>query len=201
MATEYTDVDRLVLGRWSDVMALFDAHEELQDRVEEVIDEVGQRLNRWLEERGYRLNTDSKTPSFYIGKDDWYHKRRNDWLVYFEIGAFAPFGFRRVKSDYPYAWLLTLNLEFLKMREPERIEFAKALRLEIGEAARNWAHKDADDAREPLGRYFTDIKDSDRIELIADPDKLFDFGRRACEDLLTLAGPIDRVLAKFRPKE
>jgi len=201
MATEYSDVDRLILDRWQDVMALIDAHVEVQDRVEEVVDEVGERLGRWLEDRGYTVNTESKGPSYYIGKDDWYHKRKDDFLIYFEIGAFAPVGFRKVKEDNPYAWLHTENLEFLKMKDPERVEFAKALRQELGDAAKSWANKNIDDADGPLGRYFTDIKNADRIELIADPDKLFDFGRKACEDLLTLAGPIDRVLAKFRPKE
>ena len=201
MAAEYTDVDRLILGRWQDVMALFDAHEELQDRVEEVVDEVGERLGRWLEERGCSVNSDSRVPSYFIGKDDWYHKRKDDWLVYFEIGAFAPFGFRKVKDDCPYAWLHTSNLEFLKMREPERVEFAKALRQEVGEVAKTWAHKDVDDAEQPLGRYLSDVKEADRVELIADPDKLFRFATTTCEELFKLSEPIDRVLAKFRPKE
>ena len=136
MATEYTDVDKLILGRWQDVMALFDAHEELQDRVEEVVEEVGERLGRWLDGRGYSIRTDSKTPVYIIGKDDWYHKRKDDWLVFFEIGGFAPFGFRKVKEDNPYAWLQTFNLEHLKLKDPERIEFARGLRQEIGDAAK-----------------------------------------------------------------
>jgi hypothetical protein len=182
-------------------MALFDAHEELQDRVEELVDGVGERLNRWLEDRGYEVNTDSKAPSFWIGKPDWYYRRKDDWTVAFEIGGFAPFGFRKVKEDQPFAWLHTSNLEFLKMREPERVEFAKALRQELGEGAKAWAHKDIDDAESPLGRYFTDIKEADRVELISDPDKLFEFAIKTCEELFTLGDPIDRMLARFRPKE
>lgn len=201
MATEYTDVDKLILGRWQDVMALFDAHEELQDRVEEVVEEVGERLGRWLDGRGYSIRTDSKTPVYVIGKDDWYHKRKDDWLVFFEIGGFAPFGFRKVKEDNPYAWLQTYNLEFLKIRDAERIEFAKGLRQEVGDAAKNWSHKNVDDADGPLGRYFTDIKEEGRVELIADADKLFDFATMAFGELQALADPIDSVLARFRPKE
>jgi len=82
------------------------------------------------------------------------------------------------------------NLEFLRMKEAERIDFARTLRQELGEVARNWAHKDVDDAESPLGRYFADISDHDWVGLIADPDKLFDFTTRACEELFTLAGPI-----------
>lgn len=201
MATEYTDVDRLILGRWQDVMALSEAHNELQDRVEETIDDVGNRLERWLEGRGYEVNSESKSPLFYVGKADWYNKRKEDWLVYFEIGGFAPFGFRKVREDHPYSWVHTENLEFVRMKEAERVDFARTLRQELGETAKNWAHKNVDEADAPLGRYFTDISDRDRVELIADPDKLFDFATRACEDLFTLADPIDRVLAKFRPKE
>ena len=201
MATEYTDVDKLILGRWQDVMALFDAHEELQDRVEEVVEEVGERLGKWLDGRGYMVETDSREPTFCIGKDDWYHKKKDCWVVYFEIGGFAPFGFRKVKEDNPYAWLQTFNLEHLKLKDADRIEFAKGLRQEIGDAARNWAHRNVDDATGPLGRYFTDIKEPDRVELIAQPDKLFDFATMAWGELLTLVDPIDRVLAKFKAKE
>jgi len=201
MATEYTDVDRLILGRWDDVMGLFDAHGELQDHVEEMIDEVGERLERWLEGRGYGVTSEGKAPAYYIAKDDWFVKRKDDYTVYFEIGGFAPRGYRKVKDDHPYAWLHTANLEFLRMRETERIEFAKALRQELGELAKNWAHEDVDDADSPLGRAFVDIKDADRVDLISDPDKLFEFATKACEELFALADPIDRVLARFRPKE
>jgi hypothetical protein len=201
MATEYTDVDRLVLDRWQDVMGLIEAHEELQDRVEVAIDGVGDRLERWLEERNYEINCDSKSPSFLLGKTAWNNKRKDDWIVYFEVGGFAPFGFRKVREDHPYAWLHTDNLALLRMKEPERVEFAKALRQELGDGAKAWADKNVDDADSPLGRYFTDIKEADRVELIADSDRLFEFATKACEELFTLSEPIDRVLAKFRPKE
>jgi len=201
MATEYTDVDRLILGRWQDVMGLFEAHEELQDRVEEVIEDVRSRLGRWLEGRGYEVTSDPKSPSFFLGKADWYHKRKDDWSVYFEVGGFAPFGFRKVREDHPFAWFHTANLEFLHMKEAERVDFARALRQELGDVAKAWADNEVDDTESPLGRYFRDVKDADRVELIADPDKLFEFATKACEELFTLADPIDRVLAKFRPKE
>lgn len=201
MATEYTDLDRLMLDRWQDVMALFEAHEELQDRAEEVIDDVGNRLGRRLDERGYEVISDSKSASFLIGKADWHHKRKDDWIVYFEVGAFAPLGFRKVTDDHPYAWLHTDNLAFLRMKEPERIDFARALRLELGETAKAWADDEVDDADLPLGRYFTNVTDADRVLLIADPDKLLEFATMACEELFTLTAPIDRVIAKFRPKE
>jgi hypothetical protein len=201
MATEYTDVDRLILGRWQDVMGLLEAHEELQDRMEEVIDDVGNRLERWLEERGYEVKSESKAPSFWVGKANWFNRRKDDWAICFEIGGFAPFGFRKVREDHPFSWLHTGNLEFLRMKEAERIDFARALRQELGDVAKNWAHKNVDEADAPLGRYFTEISDRDRVELIADPDKLFEFATKACEELLTLTEPIDRVLARFRPKE
>jgi hypothetical protein len=201
MATEYTDVDRLILERWQDVVALADAHEELQDRVEEVIEAVGERLERWLEERDYEIRTDTKSPSFWFGRTAWNNKRRDDWIVYFEIGGFAPLGFRKVRDEHPYAWFHTDNLAYLRMKEPERVEFAKALRQELGVTARDWANKEVDDADQPLGRYFTDIKEAERVELIADSDRLYDFAMKACEELFTLVEPIDRVLAKFRQKE
>jgi hypothetical protein len=202
MATEYTDVDRLILSRWNDVMGLFEAHEELQDRIEEVIDDVAARLTQWLDTRGYDLiSCDAKAASIDFGKTDWHHKKKDGWAVYFQIGEFAPIGFRKVRDDHPYCWLQTENLEFLRMKEPERIAFAKALRQELGDGASKWANTYVKDTESPLGRHFTDISDRDRVDFVTDPDKLFDFAKRASEELFTLADPIDRVLAKFRPKE
>ena len=201
MATEYTDVDRLLFARWQDVGELIDARDELFERVRDVIDEVGDRLSRWLEEREYEMRPEPAKPSYYVARPSWYYRRRDDYCVYFDIGAFAPFGYGKVKDDHPYAWLFTDQLEFLRMKESERVDFARALRLELGDAAKDWAHPETQDQEAPLGRYFTDIRDGDRVELIADPDKLFHFATRTCEELFTLSEPIDRVLAKFRPKE
>jgi hypothetical protein len=150
---------------------------------------------------GYSAVTNPKEPSFCVGHDDWYHKRKGDWTVYFEVGGFAPRGFGKAKDAHPFAWLHTANLEFLKMKDAERIEFARALRTEIGDSARGWADSLVDDADSPLGRYYKDISEADRVGLIADPDKLFEFAKRACEGLIQLAEPINRVLARFRSKE
>jgi hypothetical protein len=42
----YTEMDRLILQRWPDVIGLIEAHREVQDRIEEMIELVGERLSR-----------------------------------------------------------------------------------------------------------------------------------------------------------
>ena len=201
MATEYTDVDRLILSRWTDVMGLFEAHEELQDRIEEVIDHVVERLDPWMEERGYDITCDARSASVYFGKPEWHHKRKDDWIVYFEIGAIAPLGFRKVREHHPYAWVITKNLEFVRMKEAERIEFAKSLREELGDIATKWTDNAADEANSPLGRYLKHIADADRVELITETAKLETFLKTTAEELFELSDPLDRTLARFRSKE
>ena len=47
MSFSYSAMDQLVLQRWSDVVGLVEAHREVQDRIEEMIEVVGDRVARW----------------------------------------------------------------------------------------------------------------------------------------------------------
>src|SRR5262245_2070589 len=107
MATTYTDIDRLILERWEDTRGLFDAYEELQARIQDVIEEVGERLAHWASDRGYRIGTDAKVPEYYAYKDAWLHRRREEPVICFAIEGFAPMGYRKVKDEHPSLWLST----------------------------------------------------------------------------------------------
>ena len=47
MSFAYSDMDQLILQRWPDVMGLIDAHRGVQERIEEMLDIVGERIARW----------------------------------------------------------------------------------------------------------------------------------------------------------
>ena len=47
MSFAYSDMDQLILQRWPDVMGLIDAHRGVQERIEEMLDLVGERIARW----------------------------------------------------------------------------------------------------------------------------------------------------------
>lgn len=201
MADTYTDVDKLILERWHDVMGLMEAHEGLEGRIEQLITDVGGRLENWGEERGYSLETDAKRAEFYAWKPAWLNRRKDEAEVYYVVGSVAPMGYRKIKDAHPYVWLHTENLGFLKvMKEAERIEFARELRRVLGDGARPWLNPDIDDTNSPLGKYMTDTDDPMRVQLISAPDALFDFTVKGFEELVTLSNAIDETLAKFRAR-
>lgn len=197
MRAIYTDVDRFILDRWEEVIRLRDAFDDLQERIQEVFDVVGSRLGKWLDPEDYYLENNSKEASFCVWKKSW--TRKKIALVYYKIGDLAPRGYRKINSDHPYLWLITRNLDALKMKESERITFARELKQALGESAHHWEADDISDADEPLGRWLTDITDRQRVELVAEPNKLFEFVKTGIEELFTLSDAIDENLAKFRP--
>ena len=201
MADAYTDVDKLILERWHDVIGLMEAHDELQGRIGDLIDDVGDRLEKWGGERGYELETDAKRAEFYAWKPTWVNRRKDEAEVYYAVGSFAPMGYRSIKDAHPYLWVCTENLEFLKMKDAERIEFARELRRVLGDRAKPWLNADTDDADAPLGKYLTDTDDQLRVRLISDSDELFEFAAKGFEELFTLSDALDEMLAKSRAKE
>ena len=198
MATTYTDVDRLIFDRWEDTLGLVEAYEELQDRVRDVIEEVGERLAAWGADHAHTIDSDAKAPEFSAYKASWLNKRGDTGLVYYSLADFAPLGYRRVKDDHPSLWVYTENLEMLRKKEPEREQFARELRARLGETATRWTHEDSDEANSPLGRYLADVSDKDRLRLIVEPDRLYEFATKAFTEAFTLSEAIDETLAKFR---
>ncbi|MBI4521708.1 MAG: hypothetical protein HY701_12780 [Gemmatimonadetes bacterium] len=201
MADGYTDVDKLILERWHDVIGLMEAHEELQGRIEELIGDVGNRLEKWGDELGYALETDAKRAEFYAWKPTWMNRRKDEAAVYYVVGSFAPLGYRKIKEIHPYLWVYTENLELLKMKEADRVEFARELRRVLGDSATPWLNPDTNDADAPLGKYLTDTDDRLRVRLISAPDELFEFAAKGFKELFTLSDAIDQTLAKFRTRE
>jgi hypothetical protein len=112
--------------------------------------------------------------------------------------SFAPLGYRKIKDEHPSLWVCT---DTFRMKGVERDEFGRELRSALGEQAEGWQHDEASDAEAPLGKSLTDITDKDRIQLIADPERLYQFATGAFEQLFPLADVIEQTLAKFRARE
>jgi hypothetical protein len=92
-----------------DVIGLIEAHRNLQDRIEDVVGVVKERLNRWAEPNGYVIDVDAKDSEIYAWPTAWADKRKGP-RVQLVIGGFCPMGFRRVEADFPYLWVYTGNL-------------------------------------------------------------------------------------------
>jgi len=197
MATNYTDVDRLILERWQDVLGLRAAFDDLQDRIRDTIADVGGRLARWGKEFGYEIETVAKESRIHAWKASWAN-RRGEPALYFTLEGFAPVGYRKVDADSPSIWLITRDLDTIKMKEAERAEFVRQLKAALGDRAREWENDDTDPTDEPLGKYFSEVTLQDRVSMVAEPDKLYDFASRAFQSAFTLSDAIDQTLAKFR---
>lgn len=197
MSSHYTDVDRLILERWNDVLDLQDAFKELNDRMRTAIDGVLAKTDRWLAEQGYRCEYDAKSPYISAWRPSWEAKRDRP-CIRLQVADFAPHGYARNLADHPSLLVFTDDLALLKMKEPDRVRFARTLRDALGAEASKWDHDEVSDADQPLGRYLTDIPDARRLELVAEPPQLLEFLRSSFSDLFELSAGIDAALLRAR---
>jgi hypothetical protein len=193
----YSDMDRLIIERWSDVTGLIEAHEDTQNRIEQMIEVVGERLSRWARPRGYEIETQGKGAEFKAAKSSWIDRRKGA-RVQLTVGGFCPTGYKKMDADHPYLWVHIDNLASFRFKEPELVAFSHALRTALGTEARSWEASDVDDTDGPLGRHLTSISDMDRAQLIASEDALFDFVTAHFPTLFALSDIIDAELAKMQ---
>ena len=194
MSSHYTDVDRLILERWSDVLDLQDAFKELTDRMRLAIDGALQKTGRWLDEQGYLCECDARSPEITAWKPTWEVKKGKPG-VRLKVAGFAPSGYVRNPPAHPYLWVLTGELSQLKLKDADRAQFARQLREALGASAPRWDHDEVD-TDEPLGRYLSDVSDARRVEMVADPQQLQEFLRSGFGELFELSGSIDATFPR-----
>ena len=196
MSVVFNDVERLILERWTEVMGLIGAHETLQDRLEELIQVVTERVGRWARPQGFEVDSSPRNAEINAWRPAW-ADRRKDPRVFLTVGGLCPIGFRKVDSAHPYLWVYTSNLADYKLKEPQRIAFAQALRTGLGDRAREWEAHDVDDLGSPLGRYLVEYDNAFRAKLLVDSDALFDFCKKHFPTLFSLADMIDADLQRL----
>jgi hypothetical protein len=192
----YSDMDRLIIERWSDIVGLIEAHRETQDRIEEMIDIVGQRMTRWARPHGYEVEADGKWAEFRFVKTSWIDKRRGP-KIHLAVGGFCPTGYKKMDADHPYLFVYTRPLSEFRLKEAEISAFSHALRTALGADARAWEAPGVDDVEEPLGRYLNSMSDADRTRLVASEDALFDFVVEQAPTLFALSPAIDAELGRL----
>jgi hypothetical protein len=192
----YSEMDQMIIQRWPDVIGLLEAQKNVQDRIEEMIGLVGERVDRWARPLGFETETSPRDAEIVAWRPAWADKRKGP-KVRLAVGGFCPIGFRKIEEPYPYLWVKTDTLENFKMKEPEREAFARTLRSALGDQARTWEADGIDDADFPLGRYLTSVSDADRAKLIATPDALFAFVTDAYKPLFEIADVIETELVKL----
>jgi len=194
MSTEFNDVERLILERWADVTGLLDARESLQDRIEEQIQTVAERVGRWAVSHGYEVDSSPRLAEINAWRPAW-ADRKKDPRVFLTVGGFCPIGFRKITWAHPYLWVYTANLKDYKLKEDQRTAFARALRRALGSQATEWEGHDVDDLEGPLGRYLTQYDNTFRAKLLLNPNALFEF---CIQHFPTLFGIADLIEAELR---
>lgn len=195
MAFVYSDMDRLIIERWQDVISLMRAHREAEGRIEEMIEVVGDRLGRWARPQGYEVETVAKDAEFRFARSSWVDKRKGA-RIDLVVAGFCPKGYRKADSAHPYLSVYIGNLSAFKIKDADRQAFSQAIRESLGAEARAWEAHDVDDTEHPLGRYLTSVGDVDRAQLIASEDALFDFVTEHAPTLFALSDVIDVQLSK-----
>jgi hypothetical protein len=193
MSEIYSDLDRLVIERWEDIRGLIKAQKDVQSRIDEVIEQVGERLQRWAAPIGFSVDAVLAEGEFHAWRSGWADKRKGP-RVYFVVGGFWPNGYRKFDERFPYISLYTESLENFRVKEEERAAFGRALRAALDGQGSQW-EDGSKDAECPLNRYLKDVDSSRRSELILEADRLFEFGQKHLMDLFTLADVVDAQLA------
>jgi hypothetical protein len=193
----YTEMDRLVLERWPDVIGLLDAQKAAQQHIEDALGAFGERVTRWVRDRGFDGAISARDAEFNAWRPGWYDKRKNEAKVLLTLGGFCPIGFRKVDAKYPYLWVNTYPLDRFRVKPPERVKLAQALRTALGDEARSWEAEDVDDADHPLGRYLRQYDNAARARLLLDPDDLLAFCKEHLPVLFALSDRIDSELQRL----
>lgn len=197
MVDNYTEMDRLVLERWPDVVGLIEAQKAAQQHIEDALTSFGERLIRWVREQGFDGTMSARDAEFHAWRPAWYDKRKDEAKVLLTLGGFCPIGFRKVDASYPYLWVNTYPLDRFKIKPPDRVKFAQGLRAALGEEARSWEADDIDDADHPLGRYLRQYDNAARARLLLEPDRFLEFAKEHLPVLFGLADIMDSELQKL----
>lgn len=197
MASRYTDVDLMILKRWDEVQALREAFNDLIGRMRDVVEVSLQKVSvAVLAERGLSSDFDIKQPSIWFWKREWETRKREEAIA---IGVFffVPTDYGKGIEEHPSIWLQTRDFSKLRMRENSE-EFGRAVRTALSpELLTKWSHEEADLSESPLGRDCTDVSESDRVRLVAEPDALCKFIIDRVDESMELIPAIDQALQKM----
>ena len=150
MSVVFNDVERLILERWTEVIGLLDARETLQDRLEEQIKLVADRVGRWASPTGISgrqltARCGNQCMETRVGRSAEGAKgiSNGGWLLSSR--------FRKSGHAASLSMGIYNPLKRYKLKDSERTTFAQALRTALNNGAKEWEAHDVDDLRAPLG--------------------------------------------------
>ena len=194
MSEALTELDVLLLDKWQDTLAIWDAINELEGRLSDRFEGSVDRLRPWLAERGYEVvEINPKWSSVYVAKDSWFRKREEE-LVSIGVGAVLPYGFCRVDDEHPYVWVAIGHMD-----EDEQEAFNAQLTERLRRRPGGWINDKCYDDY-PAGRHITSHGDSERIALAKSEEAMESFMKSALESVMALEGDIEAVLSSVGVK-
>jgi hypothetical protein len=103
----------------------------------------------------------------------------------------------KVAGDRPMMWLMSDDFSRLKFRESSE-EFGRLVLASLSpELVKKWSHEDADLSESPLGKECSEVSESDRVHLVAEPDSLNKFVIERLDEFMELVPAIDQALQKM----
>jgi hypothetical protein len=199
MASRYTDVDLMILKRWDEVKALRGAFDDLVDRIQDTVEVALQNAVNVTSEKGLSSEFDLKRPSIWFWKREWAN-RKNEPGVYFQVLDFVPKECGKSGREHPSMWLVTDEFSNLKMRE-NGDDFGRAVKAALSpELLTKWNHHEAEPARSPLGLEYEAVSESDRVNLVANPDDLGKFIIERVDEFRELVPAVEQTLQKMTRK-
>jgi hypothetical protein len=186
-----TELDRLLLDRWQDMIGLQDGFEELQDRLARRLDGLVRALEPWAAAQGYSLDLDKKHAEVLLTKETW-RDAVGSPRVSLTVGGLYPYGYRRVVSEHPYLWIYTPSLNDGAVEA-----FKENLSVLLGPDLLGWTHDECDDDG-PFGRYIETHTDVERAALASDDEALRSFVQTQATVLMALGPHIETALLSPR---
>jgi len=171
MSHRYTDVDRMILSRWTEVVGLRGAFDELLERMRDVLEDSLAKLAAHAQELGYSCDHDAKNPSFRFWKKEWETKTWKAPGVSLLVKDFAPMAYGRVRDDHP--WMYLDIQEAGKIKVKDRLAFGQAIRSALDAPLRaKWEVADAAIEDFAVGVISREIDDAERLRWMSEPQEL-----------------------------
>ena len=196
MPHRYTDVDRMILSRWTEVVGLRDAFDELLGRMRDVLGDTLSKVAAQASERGWGCDYDVKMPEVYFWKKEWVARTSREAGVYFGVSDFAPSQYGRSREEHPCLSLRTEDLSRLKIRDGEG--FGRETRIALSPELRSkWEAGAGDLDHWPLGVVYRDIDEAQRVHWMAEPGQLVHFLVERLNECEELVPAVNQALTKF----
>lgn len=188
MIDTLTEVDRVLLNRWTDAVSFREAMADLEERLGSHLDAAAESLRPWFGERGYGfLEVETKHARLNVARSSWLNKKKQPY-VWFMLDAVFPYGYRKVQEEHPFVWVDARNLE-----RDDRSTFQEHLTNRLRGKEGDWLNEGC--SRDyPAGRYIVTHGDRERVALAQASEGLASFVREAFTPILALGDDVEAAL-------